>query len=150
MPNSDFESLKKDVKEIKTVLTSVESDLSTIKKESHTTSSPEPSPKASALKDDEYEIEKTADISYKEDIRKSMKESLEEVEKEINIGVKERIRLKFVEGVESAAKGIEAGVKFAKAIPVIGNSVITHTFGAGIGAIGGFFAGIFGRKNAKK
>lgn len=150
MPNSDFESLKKDVKEIKTVLTSVESDLSTIKKESHATSSPESSPRAFTLKDDEYEIEKKADISYKEDIRKSMKESLEEVEKEINIGVKERIRLKFVEGVESAAKGIEAGVKLAKAIPVIGNSVITHAFGAGIGAIGGFFAGIFGRKNAEK
>ena len=79
-----------------------------------------------------------------------MEESLDEVEKEINMGVRERIKLRFVEGVESAAKGIEAGVKLAKAIPVIGDSVITHAVGAGLGAIGGFFAGIFGRKNAEK
>lgn len=150
IPNSAFESLKSDVKEMKAVLTNVESDLSTIKKETHTVSSPESVPRVSTFKDDEYEIERAAGIPYKEDIRKSMEESLDEVEKEINMGVRERIKLRFVEGVESAAKGIEAGVKLAKAIPVIGDSVITHAVGAGLGAIGGFFAGIFGRKNAEK
>lgn len=152
IPNSAFESLKSDVNEIKTSLISVESELISIKNESHITSSLDSSPRASSLKDDEdeYEIEKTDKISYIEEIRKSMEESLEEVEKEINLGVKERIKLRFVEGVESAAKGIEAGVKLAKTIPVIGNSVITQAFGAGIGAIGGFFAGIFGGKKQKK
>lgn len=137
-------SIQDDVEEIKTVLTSMEVSLDTIKRQAGVTTSSD-SIKETILKDnDEYELEQTSDYSYKEEIRKAMNESLDEIEEEINIGVKEKIKLRFVEGVESATRGAKAGVEFAKAIPVIGSSVVAHALGAGIGAIGGFFAGIFG------
>lgn len=153
-------SVQGDVKEIKTALASMESGLNEIKKQTSVASSSESAITQSNVEiitannssnDDEYEVKQTSDNSYKEDIRKSMEESLDEAEKEINKGVKEKIKLRFVEGLQSAVKGAEAGVELAKAIPVIGDSVITHAIGAGIGAIGGFFAGVFGgKKKAKK
>lgn len=144
-------TIQDEVEEIKTVLTSMEDSLDTIKKQASVVNSSK-SFKESILKDDnEYELKHTSDNLYKKEIRKAMEESIDEIEEEINIGVKEKIKLRFIEGVESATKGAIAGVELAKVIPVIGNSVVAHAFGAGIGAIGGFFAGVFGdNKNTEK
>lgn len=67
-------SIQDDVEEIKTVLTSMEVSLDTIKRQAGVTTSSD-SIKETILKDnDEYELEQTSDYSYKEEIRKAMNE----------------------------------------------------------------------------
>lgn len=138
--------MQDNVEKIKTKLKDIGSDIDEIKKQTSAPSSIMTVFINDENEDDEYELKQISDYSYKEDIQKCMEESINKVEKELNIGVKEKIKLKFVDGLESAAKGADAGVKLAKSIPVIGNSVITLVLGAGIGAIGGFFSGVFGGK----
>jgi len=97
----------------------------------------------------EYELIRTDNKQYKQEVQDSMEKAFEATSAEINKGSKEKIQFSFINVLDdmkqSAKAGAEFGKEIGKNIPFIG-AVVGGAVGAVIGGVGGLLTNIFRKK----